>query len=544
MVPVSPRGRAGAPAGAAPQEAPRCVRGPWRGRLLAAAPLSLSVLVHLALAGASARAGRGALTPDGVCYLLQARAWAEGRWGDALSPYWSPLLSLGMAPLLAAGIAPLTAAKAVCALCGALALASLDGLLRACGVASAGLRLAALLAATVPVTALLAARAVAPDLLMGALLLAYLKALLSPRLLASRWQPFVAGGLAGLAFLAKAYALPFAVVHLPVAVWLRARAAQSDGRAWRRVAFRALAGLALAAGPWLLAVGLARGCGSFLTLARANHAYVGPPDRPRGYPLAQLYDLAPRRVSVWETPEVMRFEDWSPLASRQHLAHQARVVSRNAALAASLLAPPGPWAVLGWAALLLSVGDAWRRGERTRTPVLVAGLAVYVAGLLPAYAEPRYLLPVLVPLSLCLLAASIQGLRSGPVRAAAALLLATAWAAPFAAPWARQLTRVPQPAWQEVSGALDQARAGARLAASADQWANGLRAAWAAGLTFPGSPRGATPQAVAAELAEHRVEFFLAGPAAVLPSGPGWRLMGEFLVEDGRARLLRREGAP
>jgi hypothetical protein len=159
----------------------------------------------------------------------------------------------------------------------------------------------------------------------------------------------------GVAYLAKAVALPFAVLVTASfavcaaggRVGCRRELAQRLGLLWLC--------LALVTAPWITVLSLHYGKFTFSTTGPIAHALAGPGEESRYHPaMVTLHHPEDGRVTQWEEPSRMVYRFWSPLASEVNFRHQLGVMAQNSATMFGWLAP---WA--GW------LGDEgmppWRR---------------------------------------------------------------------------------------------------------------------------------------------------------------------------------------
>jgi len=364
-----------------------------------------SLLIYAPLAFVLSVRQRGYFNSDFVAYATLARRLAEHSDGT-VTGYWSPLYSWLMVPLLRLGLSDLTAGRLVLLLAGAgyivaifaLAsrLASRDEPFRT--VFMTGVSCCTVLQAIVWSTYLLD-----PDLLANALLFTYFLLLLDPRLPQKPWLALAAGLCAGLTYLAKAYMLPFIIVHLLLTLLLLARSsgpAESPIRHSYKASYLCvMLGLFLVAGPWMTVLSHHYHRLTFSTAGTANHANVSP----------DWY----RQDPLWNRPLEKEYicephfgPDWSPFSSWKNFRHQAYLCLNNTfngiAYMANWLAmlPVGAlwiWRLQGRTSGLRLVGQAqW-------LPVWLAltGL-VYCSGYAMIILNARYLVPTLAPL-ICLL---------------------------------------------------------------------------------------------------------------------------------------------
>jgi hypothetical protein len=506
-------------------------------------PIAVALAGYAALVIPAAWSQRHGIHPDAVAYARNALYLTQGRLADSVAGYWSPLLSWGIAAGLALGMDALRAGIVVAALGGAALVAATGIVLRRITRLPAPLACLALL--LVAETTVTWGATVFPDVLLAAALMAYAATLLHPRLLRSRRLAAFAGALAGLAYLAKAYALPFFLVHFPLSLVLLAGSGPPFTLDRVRALARRLAPLWLAgmggflalALPWIGLLSWKYERLTFGTVGAINHAIVGPSDPVRD----ALWRPVPGRITDWETPETRPYGYWSPFDSGEALTHQARLVVRTAGLVRASLSRFDllglGLALTALAPLLLLARD--RRAD-ARTALWVAMTwAVYCAGFLPVYYTYRYTTPLLKPLAIVTVLHWAWVLGAGYARAVR-LLLVSVVALSFLAyvhlPF-RPYT-VDEPGGTPfddvtVDGAPHRALA-ERLRregcegplASTLYWA-GMYVAYHLDASFAGTPAGATPASCARELAEVGVRTLLVHDgwrhAAAFAADPAWR---------------------
>lgn len=389
-------------------------------------PCALGLSLLLLLGGLAAWGARTQVNPDAICYLQLASFLRDGDVAASISGYWSPLFIWSVVPFLAMGVEQLLAARLALVLWGVVGVVASDRLAARLGLAPAP-RAAALVVVALTL-ADLATKVITPDVVVGSCLLAYAACVTHPDLLRRRRLAALAGAWAGLAYLAKSYALPFALAHVLLTAALRWRAHADDppGGPRRRdlVATVAVAvgALLLVALPWIGALSLRHGRPTWTTVGPIAHASAGPHAAPGTvhHPLDELRAPAPPHRSVWETPEVLPYpEDWSALGSRANALHQLRIVTTNAWKVLRLVSS---WDLVGLTPVLaagpLLVLLMGRRRLRELPPPLLewcawfpATFAVYAGGYVLVYVEDRYLRPFLLPLLVLLVAGGAGALR-------------------------------------------------------------------------------------------------------------------------------------
>ncbi len=508
------------PNGAAPEAPPN-----WQ--------LGRALLAYAAIAAVVSWCQRGWYNSDFVAYVTVARTLLTDP-GASVSGYWSPLFSWLMAPLIWLGIDDLVAGRLVLLTAGAGYIIFVHRLARALSPANA---LEAKLFTTVVLVcatlqaALWATHMLDPDLLGNLWLFASLS--LVARGPIDGWRAFGAGACAGLAYLGKAFMLPFLVLFLPLALWLAGRfgTPSPGGRWWRSMPLVAL-GLLLTAGPWVWVLSAHYGHFTFSTAGPANHANIGP----------DCWGLDP----LWNPPLQANYildphfgPDWSPLQSWGCFVHQLRQCGFNAGRSLGHLAG---WVIMVVLALWVRTRSVLQLSplRRRQLAFVLVPSCLYLSGYLLIDVERRYLLPTLAPL-LCLGAMMLAGPWLATRRNATvwSLLLGLLFAAQEVRVLVITATRHPQSGrltkHEHIAAAM--ARAGvADLPFAASHWHTGLGIAYASGALprYLGRPRATTSALQAEELTAAGARCYLRvieGAAKELPLPAPWQQLPMQLLD-------------
>ena len=292
------------------------------------------------------------INPDAIAYVRIAGYYADGQMELAVTGYWGPLLSWLMVPLLKAGVAPLVAARVVMAVSGVVFLCGAVAVFRAFRLPHVALLTGAGIAAGWSV--FWSVRHITPDLLMAGLVGLAVSATVrlfqccswrceesergtrnaerginGDRLLTSA---ATAGVWWGLAFLAKAVALPLAMLTTAgLAVFALSGRGELRREITRRLGLVWLC-TAMIAAPWIGVLSLHYGKFTFSTTGPIAHALAGPGEQARYHPaMVTLHQPDEGRVTQWEEPSRMAYVYWSPVASGENFRHQLAVVAQNAA---------------------------------------------------------------------------------------------------------------------------------------------------------------------------------------------------------------------
>lgn len=286
--------------------------------------------IELALLVVAGWQNRELLNTDAIAYIRIAEYWASWETGLMVSGYWGPLFSWLIAAGIKLGLPGLLAARM--AMGGSALLFSfgcwrvfrgfgLDFPFRVAGfVLSIGWGV------------FWSVRFMTPDLLMSGLVALAVAEFVRDDFGEQRLVAVRAGVLAGLAYLAKAVALPLLLGSFGLLALVRwwTQAERSLRPAGLKQGGVALLLMLAVAGPWILVISGKHGGFTISTSGPINHAIAGPPDRERYHPFARTFHQpGPGRITAWEDPSDMTYEPWSPFESREYFTHQAGLVGRN-----------------------------------------------------------------------------------------------------------------------------------------------------------------------------------------------------------------------
>lgn len=376
--------------------------------------LLIAVLVYCALAGVFLVRKCENLNPDGIAYIQNARHLLHGEWSAAVSGYWPPLVSWSIAPFLLAGMDAVHAAHCALALWGLVTVLAAYFFMRRFTPMPPAYCLGPML--VVATSTVYWLRYITPDIPVAAILMLYFGCVWHPQLCTSPKRQLAAGIVAGLAFFAKAYVLPFFCIHyaatllcgplgrrqeaeLPVAQEAPKR--PPLGRLAGAFAV-GLLGIALVAGPWIAALSIKYGKPTYSLAGGPNHAITGPPDVTRDHPhMCGLWPAPQGTVTVWETPENLPYKNWSALENSTYFKWQLMIIGKNLWSVQRILSS---YDILGASlAVLCGCPVLWvllrgQKDERRRLIWTVGTVILYCSGYVLLVLEDRYLLPVIVPL--------------------------------------------------------------------------------------------------------------------------------------------------
>lgn len=378
---------------------------PGGGKLLYAA----AIAVYIVIASWFVDLSRHQINPDGVVYIMVARHYLSGRFDLAVNSYWGPLLSWLLIPAIWLKADPQLAVKILFLLFGlGFGLGVLSVLRALNGEAPLGARGALILLAALLLAANMLPEPITPDLLLACIMSWYFA--LSIRLVrsasAGAGLAVAVGAVGGLAYLAKAYALPFVAVHLVLTALtsrLAARRTDAPGPALKPF-LTSLAAFAVVALPWVITISVQDGHATIGSAGRLTFFAKQEKLRSRSLPVYSRHKLTrPRagRVTTMENPTEVPAEfrpfDKEPFSWRlgAYLSN-IRTLSR---LALRILKDADAFGLMmsGWlvTACLLAASRSFRSGLGGPLRLWTClSILIYVGGYLPVHLRDRYLWPI------------------------------------------------------------------------------------------------------------------------------------------------------
>jgi len=328
---------------------------------------------------------------DGLSYLQISRQYAAGEF--VVRGYWAPLISWLAALPVSLGASPEISARVIITAAGAAGTLAAVALAARIGVRRSGQLMVALFSALL----FTYITDISADVLSTTIMLAYFWLLLDQRIIRHPMRLGVlAGGLAALAYFARAYNFIYIVVHLVAYLgwmWWTTR----RGQPLLKFAPLALVTLLLLVAPWVTLLSDRYDRLTFSTSALHTRGLIAPGARDWIICINGTM-LCPEPQDVlfpWEDhlPDYQPNYNWSPLDSADHLLHQIVQIIRNTRYFINLN--------IGWAALgLLATGATlihWRqRAFRDRMLYLLISATIYVGGYMLTFASSGvrfYLVP-------------------------------------------------------------------------------------------------------------------------------------------------------
>jgi len=372
-------------------------------------PLWCAMGLYLALGWLLLPEYRFQINPDGISYINNARLILQGKFILSVSNHWNPLISWLLAPFLALGVNAQLAFKIVNLLIGLAGFGLLEVWLDRFRIS--GWMRWFWHFALIPMIFWMAISVLSPDLLVALCLLFYLTVLYSAAYFSRRRHAVGLGLAAGLAYLAKYYALPFIAVHL-VTVYLLEWWQRRPAGARRLLVHYGIAMLIFGS---IVLSWMTLQSEKYRRIDMGHHfsgwlfAFIDPHHKELPLDRTGLVELPyAGATSVWDDPHFVPIQGWKPWQSLADLTAYFRIVRGFFSYLLRLLNQFSPF---GWGIVLIFLyfglsrpGAAlpWSEAWRWLFPFLI-----YLSGYLLVWMEERYLW--FVELLLLLMAMKVIG---------------------------------------------------------------------------------------------------------------------------------------
>ena len=277
----------------------------------------------------------GRLTADSMLYFSLAQKYVAGDFQNAINGYWGPLLAWLLIPFLYFGSSHVFAINALNLILGILTIIGVWILSDRFEVT--GKIRVILMICLLPIV--LKFSLVQPmDFLLVCILIFYLAIVFNRDYPEKTSSGLFSGILGSLAYLTKAYAFPFFIVHFFIINILHYfRNVTREDR--KKVLKNAIAGFALfflISGAWIMIISDKYGYYSFSTMRETNFNAPGPEAMGGGleFGVPVFYEgffEPPNETAfvVWEDPSYLRGKPWSAWQSWSHFKHFIRLILKN-----------------------------------------------------------------------------------------------------------------------------------------------------------------------------------------------------------------------
>jgi len=362
-------------------------------RLTAWVCVSAYLVIGLGMAWLS----RFEMTPDGFAYVQIARHYANGSLPLAVNSWWGPLLPWLLVPFIWMKMHPIFAARLLSIVFGLGFAAGVSALVRGM-TGGRGWLIALVMGLMASLTML--PRYLSPDMLLACLITWYFVKTMKLLRSDSIGLAAAVGLLGGLAYLTKAYALPFVLFHLAGTVFFKSLlAGRSVTKASLKQYAAAITVLLLVAAPWILTISIHDGRPTLGSAAKYASAWSGN-ESLGGMPFTRLQLPREGRIWTWEDPAETHFPwpTWSASDGVEGLKKQIRVAGANIVSLPALLNTADAFQLMSGGFILVLVFLFPLRRTLTSRPDAIrlwAALSIllYMGGYVSLFVYDRYLWP-------------------------------------------------------------------------------------------------------------------------------------------------------
>ena len=275
------------------------------------------------------------LTADSMLYFSLAQKYVAGDFQNAINGYWGPLLAWLLVPFVYFGSGHVFAINAINLILGIL---TITGVWILSGRFEITPKIRVILIICLLPIVLKFSLVQPMDFLLVCILVFYLAIVFNRNYPETTGSGLFSGILGSLAYLTKAYAFPFFIVHFFIMNILHYfRKVTKEDR--KKVLKSALAGFVLfflISGAWIMVISDKYGYYTFSTMRKTNFNAPGPEAMGGGleFGVPVFYEgffEPPNKTAfvVWEDPSYLRGKPWSAWQSWSHFKHFIRLILKN-----------------------------------------------------------------------------------------------------------------------------------------------------------------------------------------------------------------------
>ncbi len=373
------------PAAHVENESPRPSRGVRRA-------FAAAVLTYTAAGLSLVPFYRHQINPDGIALISVAQKYLRGDFYHALNGSFGPLFSWLLMPFLASGLEPLLSAKLLSLIIGMAVMAGAYALSRRFDMADGTKKI--VFFSLVPIILYYAFSVITADMLLACCLLFYLALICDGRYAENRSAGPLSGALGGAAYLCKAYAFFFFIVHF--LVFNAFHYVRMGSRERREAVVRNLiwgyALFFLASGPWIALISAKYHRPSVGVAMHYITRYIGTESCRNPIPdWGLLKPPDETAVSIADDPCYIPMKPWNPFRSREDFQAYLREVLYNSALALRIymgLSTLSAAVVIAYILLVLLPSRSAVPREKVLYPLVT--VALYSMGYILAIVNERY----------------------------------------------------------------------------------------------------------------------------------------------------------
>jgi len=362
--------------------------------------LSIVLIAYSILAIVSLNFYHFNLGADGISYIAIALKYVNGDWVNAINGVWSPLYSWLMIPIMLIGYNTTYATyitRIISLIVGFFTIIGinklsttfrLQGLIKRC-----------LLITSIPMILFFAIFYDTPDLLVACLLIYYFSFIFESNYLTTPINGVWCGLIGGLAFLSKAYILPFFIVHfIFFNLVYYFKGCEIDKIQVKKNLIIGLAVFFIISGIWIVTLSEKYDKPTISTAIGYNHVIIGP-----NYLKNQVNSLGltqppnPTANSVWEDPSIIKLKDWSAFESWENFKFQIKIIIDNLYLTLFLIEY---YSILSIVIIIISLYYILKPNTekyfKKNLIYLLITISFYSAGYILLFIQERFFWPVII----------------------------------------------------------------------------------------------------------------------------------------------------
>lgn len=362
--------------------------------------LSIVLMIYSILAIFSIKYYHFNLGADGISYVSIAMKYINGDWANAVNGVWSPLYSWLMAPILLFGYNPFDApyvTRVVSLIVGFFTIIGINKL--ATTFRLQGLIKRCLLITSIPMILFFAIFYDTPDLLVVCLLIYYFSFIFKSNYLTNPINGAWCGLIGGLAFLSKAYILPFFIVHyIFFNLIYYFKGFKIEKKQVKKNLIIGLAVFFIISGIWIGTLSEKYDKPTISTAIEYNHAIIGPDYlKNQSDSLGLIKPPNPTATSVWEDPSIIKLKDWSAFESWENFEFQMKIIADNLYLTLFLIEY---YSILSIVIIIISLYYIFKSDTeeyfKKNLIYLLITISFYSAGYILLFIQERFFWPVII----------------------------------------------------------------------------------------------------------------------------------------------------
>jgi hypothetical protein len=334
------------------------------------------------------------INPDGISYIGIAQKYIHLNFHDAVNGYWGPLLSWLLMPFLYVGFKPLLAAKLLTLMIGAITIIQFNSLIKILQI-SRLLRVVLLFLVSV-IIVYFALSDFTPDLLFVYFSLLYIKTIINPNYINSKYAGAISGFFGAGLFLTKSYGFPFFIVSFLLTNFIFYLYSKTS-MAKKRILTNFMYGIivfTLISGAWVSVLSYKYDQFTIGTAGNYVHSLRGP--NSLGHPMLYLGLLNPPNktaISIWEDPSYLIIKNFEVFNSIDSFNHQVEITFENIRNIATIFHLFSKFSLVILTITIVYLLEKGKLIFNNKIFLLILNLLVLISGYALLLVDVRYLWP-------------------------------------------------------------------------------------------------------------------------------------------------------